>query len=343
MAKGAKVLVTGGAGYVGSHVCKALSAANFVPVTFDNLSTGHRWAVKWGPLEIGDVCDADLLEWVIRRHGIVAILHFAALSLVGQSSQQALKYYDVNVGGAMTIARAMVKCHLRRLVFSSTCAVYGIPAELPILEQAPCAPLNVYGRTKLAAENLFLDMARAEIIDVAALRYFNAAGADPDGEIGESHAPETHLIPLAIAASHDRERKLDLYGTDYPTLDGTCIRDYIHVTDLASAHLAALRFLDGHRGGYAFNLGTGTGVSVREVIASVERVTGRTITVVEQPRRAGDPECLYASPGRARQELGWAPAYADLDAIVASAVKWRQATQINGAPQLSLRCRQSGR
>jgi len=339
MTKGARVLVTGGAGYVGSHVCKFLSANGFVPVTFDNLSTGHRWAVKWGPLEIGDVCDADLVEWVIRRHGIVAVLHFAALSLVGASSKQALKYYDVNVGGATAIARAMVKCHVRRLVFSSTCAVYGIPPELPILEQAPCAPLNVYGRTKLAAENLFLDMAGADMIDVTALRYFNAAGADPDGDIGESHTPETHLIPLAIAASYDRDRILNLFGTDYPTPDGTCIRDYIHVTDLAAAHLAALRFLEAHRGGHAFNVGTGTGVSVREIIAAVERVTGRSIAVVEQPRRPGDPECLYASPGKARKELGWTPQYEDLDAIVSSAVRWHRATQINGARHLSLRHR----
>ena len=223
------VLVTGGAGYVGSHVCKALATAGFLPVTLDNLATGHRWAVKWGPLEVGDVRDSGFVESVLRRTRATAVLHFAALSLVGASSKQPFDYYDVNVNGALSLTHAMRHAGVRRLVFSSTCAVYGMPERTPIEETAPTLPVNVYGRTKLAAENLFADLARAGEIDVVMLRYFNACGADRDGEIGEAHDPESHLIPLAIQAALDQNAPLSVFGTDYPTPDGTCLRDYIHV------------------------------------------------------------------------------------------------------------------
>ncbi|HVZ01025.1 MAG TPA: UDP-glucose 4-epimerase GalE [Dongiaceae bacterium] len=317
------VLVTGGAGYVGSHVCKALSRAGFLPVTLDNLATGHRWAVKWGPLEIGDVRDAGLLEALMRRYRAGAVMHLAALSLVGRSAELPFEYYDVNVGGALALSLAMRNCGLRRLVFSSTCAVYGMPDRLPVAEDAPTLPVNVYGRTKLAEENLFADLARANVIDAVLLRYFNAAGADGDGEIGEAHEPESHLIPLAIRAALDPGAPMKLFGTDYPTPDGTCLRDYIHVEDLAAAHLKALELLDRAPGCHAFNLGTGVAVSVREVVASVERLSGRPVKIVESPRRAGDPAQLLASPEKARRELGWSSA-AGIDAMVGSALNWHR-------------------
>jgi UDP-arabinose 4-epimerase len=318
------VLVTGGAGYVGSHVCKALNRAGFLPVTLDNLATGHAWAVKWGPLEVGDVRDGGRVEAVLRAHRATAVLHFAALSLVGASAKQPFDYYDVNVNGALSLALAMKQCGLRRLVFSSTCAVYGMPERMPIAEDAPTLPVNVYGRTKLAAENLFSDLARAGEIDVAMLRYFNAAGADGDGEIGEAHDPESHLIPLAIRAALGESGPLALFGTDYPTPDGTCLRDYIHVEDLAEAHIKALRLLETKSGAHAFNLGTGIGVSVREVLGAVGKLAGKTVPVVESPRREGDAPRLYASPAKAERELGWRAAATDIESMVGSAINWHR-------------------
>jgi len=318
------VLVTGGAGYVGSHTCKALSRAGFLPVTLDNLATGHRWAVKWGPLEIGDVRDSGLLEALMRRYRVTAVLHFAALSLVGRSAELPFEYYDVNFGGALALSQAMRNCGLKRLVFSSTCAVYGMPQHLPIAEDTPSLPVNVYGRTKLAAENLFSDLAQANVIDVALLRYFNAAGADSDGEIGEAHDPESHLIPLAIRAALEPAETLKVFGTDYPTPDGTCLRDYIHVEDLATAHLKALELLEKTSGCHAFNLGTGVPVSVREVLAAVERLSGHPVKIIESPRRIGDPERLFASPEKARRELGWSAASTAIDTMVGSALNWHR-------------------
>jgi UDP-arabinose 4-epimerase len=318
------VLVTGGAGYVGSHVCKALDRAGFLPVTLDNLATGHRWAVKWGPLEVGDVRDGGLVESLLRRYRVTAVLHFAALSLVGASAQQPFDYYDVNVNGALSLAYAMRQSGLRKLVFSSTCAVYGMPEQMPILEDAPTLPVNVYGRTKLAAENLFSDMARAGEIDVVMLRYFNACGADRDGEIGEAHDPESHLIPLAIRAVMGDSGPLSVFGTDYPTLDGTCLRDYIHVEDLADAHLKALQLLDSKRGAHAFNLGTGIGVSVRDVLAAVGKLAGKPVPVIESPRRQGDPPQLFASPAKAERELGWRAQATDIESMVGSAINWHR-------------------
>ncbi|GAB2174921.1 UDP-glucose 4-epimerase GalE [Dongia sp. agr-C8] len=318
------VLVTGGAGYVGSHVCKALDRAGFLPVAFDNLATGHRWAVKWGPLEEGDVRDGFRVETVLRRYRATAVLHFAALSLVGASAKQPFDYYDVNVNGALSLSHAMRQCGLRKLVFSSTCAVYGMPERMPIEEDASRLPVNVYGRTKLAAENLFADLAAAGEIDVVMLRYFNACGADKDGEVGEAHEPESHLIPLAIKAALGAGGPLSLFGTDYPTPDGTCLRDYIHVEDLAAAHLKALALLETRSGAHAFNLGTGIGVSVREVLAAVGKLAGKPVPVKEEPRREGDAPQLYASPAKAERELGWRAAETSIESMVGSAINWHR-------------------
>jgi UDP-arabinose 4-epimerase len=316
------VLVTGGAGYVGSHVCKALHRAGLTPVTLDNLATGHRWAVKWGPLEIGDVRDDNIVADVMLRHRVTAVLHFAALSLVGESGAKPFEYYDANVRGALSLVSAMRRCGVERVVFSSTCAVYGVPDNLPIEENQPARPINVYGRTKLAAENFLTDMAGAGAIRVALLRYFNAAGADLDAEIGEAHLPETHLVPLAIQAALERDQPISVFGKDYPTADGTCERDYVHVEDLAEAHVRALKFLELTPGSHAFNLGTGRPVSVRQVLGAVERITGHKVPTIEAPRRPGDPPRLFAAPGRAERDLGWIATRSDIDTIVSSAVRW---------------------
>lgn len=323
-AKRDSVLVTGGAGYVGSHVCKALHQSGFVPITLDNLSTGHAWAVKWGPLEVGDVRDRNLVRDVMMRHRVSAVLHFAASSLVGESAARPFDYYDNNVGGALSLVAAMNHCGVTRIVFSSTCAVYGMPDRLPIEETESARPINVYGRTKLAVENLLSDVAASGAIRVAMLRYFNAAGADAEGEIGEAHGPETHLVPLAIRAALTPEHPISVFGSDYPTADGTCERDYVHVQDLASAHLRALSFLETEGGSHAFNLGSGQAVSVRQVLQSVERVLGTKVATVEAPRRPGDPPRLFAAPGRAERNLGWIAANSDIDNIVESAVRWHK-------------------
>ncbi len=316
------VLVTGGAGYIGSHACKALAAAGLLPVTLDNLSTGHAWAVKWGPLEVGDLRDTDFVGRVIARHEIGAVLHFAARSLVGESAEQPLQYHANNVGGTLSLLAAMQGARIRTLVFSSTCAVYGIPETVPIREETPRHPVNTYGRTKLAAENILMDLAAAGQLDVALLRYFNAAGADPDLEIGEAHVNETHLVPLTVRSARVGAPPLHIYGTDYPTADGTCIRDYIHVTDLAEAHVAALSFVRREAGGHIFNLGTGQGVSVREVLAAVQACMGRPVPVIEAPRRQGDPPVLVAANEKACRQLDWRPRRSDIASIVGTAIGW---------------------
>jgi UDP-arabinose 4-epimerase len=325
------VLVTGGAGYVGSHVCKALHRSGLTPVTLDNLHTGHPWAVKWGPLEVGDVRDESFVSDVMLRHKVTAVLHFAALSLVGESGSKPVEYYDTNVRGALSLVSAMRRCGVERIVFSSTCAVYGESDNLPIEESQPTRPINVYGRTKLAAENFLTDMAATGAIRVALLRYFNAAGADLDGEIGEAHRPETHLIPLAIQAVLERDRPISVFGSDYPTADGTCERDYVHVEDLADAHLQALAFLERTGGSRAFNLGTGQPVSVRQVLKAVGRVVGSQVPTIEAPRRPGDPPRLFAAPERAERDLGWVATRSDVDTIVASAVKWHRRNVLSEA------------
>jgi UDP-arabinose 4-epimerase len=331
MTKQPTVLVTGGAGYVGSHVCKALHRSGMTPVTLDNLSTGHREAVQWGSLEVGDVRDESVVAELMIRHKVTSVLHFAASSLVGESSSRPLEYYDNNVRGAISLVGAMRRCGINRIVFSSTCAVYGMPDELPLAETHATKPINVYGRTKLAVENFLTDMAATGAIRTALLRYFNAAGADIDGDIGELHNPETHLVPLAIQAALRADRSLSVFGADYPTADGTCERDYVHVEDLAEAYLQALAFLETTAGSRAFNLGTGQPVSVRQVLQAVERAVGAKVPTVESPRRAGDPPRLFAAAGRAERELGWVATRSDIGSIVESAARWHRSNLFSEA------------
>jgi len=316
------VLVTGGAGYIGSHTCKALSAAGYQPVAFDNLSCGHRWAVRWGPLEVADLADRAAVERVLRTFRIDAVIHFAASAYVGESMADPGRYFRNNVANTLNLLEAMQAVGLATLVFSSTCATYGIPASVPIAEDAPQAPVNPYGESKLFVERALHWHGIAHGLRSMALRYFNAAGADPDAEIGEDHEPETHLIPLAIDVALGRRAELQVMGTDYPTADGTAIRDFVHVTDLADAHVRALRHLQSGGASGAVNLGTGRGHSVREVVAMVERVTGYKVATRDVPRRAGDPAALVAAPGRARDLLGWQPQWSNLDQIVQTAQQW---------------------
>lgn len=313
------VLVVGGAGYVGSHACAALADAGFVPVTLDDLSTGHRDAVRFGPFEHGDVRDAAALDRVMRVHAPVAVMHFAALSLVGESVADPVRYWRDNVLGAAELVGACVRHGVGSFVFSSSAAVYGTPDAVPIPETAPLQPVNPYGRTKRAVEELLEDAHRAHGLRSFRLRYFNAAGAAPERGLSERHDPETHLIPLVLqVAAGDRDH-IAVFGTDYDTPDGTCVRDYVHVDDLARAHVAAAHaLLDGHGGG-ALNLGTGRGASVREVIEAARQVTRQPIPAVDAPRRAGDPPVLVADSGRAGAELNWTPHRSDLRSMVADA------------------------
>lgn len=324
------ILVVGGAGYIGSHACKALARAGFLPVTYDNLSLGHAHAVKWGPLEVGDIGDAGRLADVLVRHRPAGAMHFAAFAAVGESVAEPARYYRNNVSGTLVLLDALRAAGIDRFVFSSTCAVYGTPARVPIAEDTPRAPVNPYGRTKLMIEHALEDYGRAYGFGWTALRYFNAAGADPEGEIGEEHDPETHLIPRAFMAARGDIERLDVFGDDYPTADGTCVRDYVHVSDLADAHVAALRRLEAGGTSSAFNLGTGRGHSVREVLGTVGRFAGHPVPVRLAPRRPGDPAELVADPARARAELGFAPRLSDLDSIVATA--WRRFAARNLSP-----------
>ena len=318
------LLVTGGAGYVGAHACKALAARGYRPIVFDNLVYGHEAAVKWGPLEVGDIADRARLDAVIAEHQPQAVMHFAAFTYVGESVADPGKYYRNNVAGTLSLLEAMRDHRIGRLVFSSTAATYGMPDAVPIPETAPKAPINPYGQSKWTAEQMIADFAAAHGLRSAALRYFNAAGADPDGEIGECHDPESHLIPLAMQAVTGDGPPLTLFGDDYPTPDGTCIRDYIHVADLADAHVRALERLDRRDGADAFNLGTGSGASVRQVLDAIERVAGKPVPHSIGPRRAGDPAELVSDPAKANRELGWIPAMSDLDTIVATAWGWHR-------------------
>ena len=322
-----QVLVTGGAGYIGSHTAKALAAAGHTPVVFDDLSNGHAEAVRWGPLVIGDVRDQAAVETCMREHRIDSVIHFAGLIEVGRSVTEPDLFWDVNLNGVASVLRAMRACDVDRIVFSSTAAVYGQPeaASLePLSETLPLQPINPYGDSKLAAERLIAATAKAHGVEGVALRYFNACGADVDGELGEAHFPESHLIPLAIEAALGLGPALTVFGRDFPTPDGSCIRDYIHVADLAQAHVLALGADVGPEGFAAMNLGLGRGRSVLEVIEAVSRVAGRATPFSVGPRRAGDPACLVADPARAGSRLGWRPRFLDLDETVATAVAWRR-------------------
>jgi UDP-glucose-4-epimerase GalE len=317
------VLVTGGAGYIGSHATKALHHAGFGVVVYDNLVAGHRAAVKYGELIEGDICDVDALRAALRRHDVVGVMHFAAFLDVGESVRDPVRYYRNNVVGALSVLEAMAAESVKHIVFSSTCATYGEPIETPITERHPQKPINSYGETKLAVERALPHFERAYGISWVALRYFNASGADPDGEIGEDHSPEIHVIPRAIEAATGGPG-LTVFGDDYPTPDGTCLRDYVHVSDLATAHVLALEAIAEVGKSGAYNLGTGHPHSVREVIDTVQRVTGRQVPWTLGPRRPGDPAVLYAAPNKAQSELRWTPRYADLETIVRTAWDWHR-------------------
>jgi UDP-arabinose 4-epimerase len=318
------VLVAGGAGYVGAHTCKSLARAGFLPVVLDNLSTGHRDFVRWGPLVQADLHDTSTITDTIRRHDCVAVLHFAAFALVGESVTEPAKYYDNNVVGTLSLLAGMRAAGCDALVFSSTCAVYGQPAQVPIVEDTRPDPINPYGASKLMVERILSDFRPAYGLRSIALRYFNACGADPDNEIGELRDPETHLIPRAMMALQGHVADFAVFGSDFDTPDGTAIRDYVHVADLADAHVAALRHLLSGAPGGVFNLGTGRGHSVREVLDAIEREAGERLPDVTGPRRAGDPAVLVADPVRARNELGFDPMLSDLATIVRTSWAWHR-------------------
>jgi UDP-glucose-4-epimerase GalE len=298
------ILVTGGAGYIGSHACKALSGAGFLPIAYDNLCYGHREAVRWGPLVEADIADGDRLRSTMKQFDVVAVMHFAAYALVAESVERPLLYFRNNSAGSLSLLEAMHAQGVRHIVFSSTCAVYGVPQVVPIAEGTVERPINPYGESKRMVERMLDWCSLAHKSTFAALRYFNAAGADPDGAIGEDHTPETHLIPLVLDAALARRPHVDIFGTDYPTADGTAVRDYIHVKDLADAHVQTLKYLLQGGASVTLNLGTGQGHSVREVVAAAERIIGRSIPVRESGRRPGDPPTLVADPSRSRALLG---------------------------------------
>jgi len=319
-----KVFVTGGAGYVGGHCCKAFAEAGWDVVVYDNLSRGWRDFVRWGPLLEGDILDAERLTASMRECRPDAVAHFAALAYVGESVLDPSLYYRVNSIGALNVLDAMRVCNVSSIVFSSTCATYGVPVRTPIDEAHPQNPINPYGWSKLIVEKMLADHDRAHGLRHVALRYFNAAGADPDGNIGERHEPETHVIPLAIRGAMQGSYTFTIHGSDYNTRDGTAMRDYIHVSDLADAHLRAMDHLFNGGGSEVFNLGTGIGTSVREIADAVELAAGRPIARRVGPRRIGDPPALVASADKAARLLGWRPQRSSIDAIIADAWRWHQ-------------------
>lgn len=318
------LLIAGGAGYIGSHVCKAVAEAGYLPVTYDNLMSGHAWAVRWGPLEGGDLQDPARLDEVMRRYRPVAVIHLAGLIISSESVRDPALYYAHNVAGTLGLLDAMRRNGIERIVFSSSAAVYGEPEASPISEQHPQLPVSPYGDSKRMVETILRDYARAYGLHSVSLRYFNAAGASSCGEIGEAHHVETHLVPLILDVAAGMRAALSIYGADYPTRDGTCLRDYVHVSDLADAHVLALQYLQQSVGAHAFNLGHGQGATVREVLATAGQVTGRKIPTRIEQRRPGDPAILLADATRARRVLGWQPAVSDLETIVASAWRWHQ-------------------
>ncbi|MBI2993660.1 MAG: UDP-glucose 4-epimerase GalE [Gammaproteobacteria bacterium] len=321
---GAKtVLVTGGGGYVGSHACKALAETGHVPVVYDHLRTGHRWAVKWGPFEQGDILDGARLDEILRRHRPAGVMHFAALACVAESFADPAAYFQTNVTGTLILLEAMRRHGIANLVFSSTCAVYGLPGAGAITEDAARRPLNPYGSSKLVVELMLEHYRRAHGLRYVSLRYFNAAGADPGGAIGEHHDPETHLIPLVLDVALGKRAHVEIFGEDYETTDGTCIRDYIHVCDIAEAHVLALRHLDRNEAA-VFNLGNSRGTSVREIIALAARMTGKDIAVRSAARRPGDAPALIADASKLRRELGWSAALSKPETILETAWNWHR-------------------
>ena len=321
------ILVTGGAGYIGSHAVLALNQAGYDVIVLDNLSYGHREIVEEVlkvKLIVGDISDRALLDQIFTTHKITAVMHFAAFIAVGESVSDPGKYYRNNVAGTLTLLEAMVAASINTFVFSSTCALYGIPKSIPLVEDHPQDPISPYATTKWMVERILADFDKAYGLKSVCFRYFNAAGADPTGLLGEDHAPETHLIPLVLFAALGKLESVSIFGTDYPTRDGTCIRDYIHVTDLAQAHVLGLEYLLKEGDSDVFNLGNGSGFSVREVIETAKKVTGKEIKIVERDRRPGDPPVLVGSSDKAKKALGWRPEYANLNDIVAHAWQWHQ-------------------
>jgi UDP-glucose 4-epimerase len=318
------VLVTGGAGYIGSHVVRELQASGLRCCVLDNLLRGHRELVDGAELIVGDIADTPLVRRIIAEHQVDTVMHFAAFAYVGESVEAPARYYQNNVGATIRLLEAVVEAGVRRIVFSSTCATYGVPETVPLTEDHPQRPVNPYGSSKLMVERILEDFDQAYGLRSVVLRYFNAAGAHPSGQLGEWHDPETHLIPLALQVAGGRRDHVMIFGTDYPTPDGTCVRDYIHVTDLAQAHLLGLRHLEAGQSSGVFNLGNGNGFSVHEVLAAARKVTGRTITAREAPRRAGDPATLVGSSAKARRVLGWAPQFEGLETIIETAWKWHR-------------------
>lgn len=319
-----KILVTGGAGYIGSHAVRRLKKAGFNTIVLDNLVFGHREFVDPAELVVGDLSNIALLNKIFSKNRIDAVMHFAAYAYVGESVQNPSKYYHNNVGCTLSLLDAMIAHNVKKFVFSSTCATYGEPIEIPMTESHPQSPINPYGQTKLMVEKILRDYDTAYGIKSVCLRYFNAAGADPEGGIGEDHTPETHLIPLVLDAAAGIRPSITVFGHDYPTSDGTCIRDYIHVTDLADAHVLALRYITEKNKSDFFNLGNGNGFSVDQVIKSAEKITGRTIPVIRGERRAGDPAVLIGSSEKAHKILGWQSKFNDLDRIISTAWQWHQ-------------------
>lgn len=315
-----RILVTGGAGFIGSHTCKMLAAQGFTPIAFDNLSRGHAEFVKWGPLIVGDLLDPTALDLAFKTYRPDAVVHFAALAYVGESFAEPLTYYRVNLSGLVNLLEAMARNGTDRIVFSSSCATYGIPASLPIAETAAQVPISPYGRSKLVCEQIIKDAASSGAIRFAILRYFNACGADADGELWEWHDPETHLVPLAIDAATGKAPPLQIFGADYPTKDGTCERDFIHVSDLATAHVKALRRLES-TSSFEVNLGSGKANSVREVVATVERIVGRPVPLIWGPRRPGDPPILLSDTRLAASLLDFEPCCSEIETVVETA--WR--------------------
>ncbi|MFN4170507.1 MAG: UDP-glucose 4-epimerase GalE [Pseudorhodobacter sp.] len=318
------ILVTGGAGYIGSHACKVLARAGYLPVTYDNLDTGWREAVKFGPCETGDVQDRARLDEVFARWQPAAVMHFAALSQVGEAMADPGRYWRVNVAGSLTLVEAALAAGCRDIVFSSTCATYGDQDGVELDEDTPQAPINAYGASKRAIEDMLRDFGASHGLRSVIFRYFNVAGADPEAELGEWHQPETHLVPLMLQAIEGVRPALTLHGTDYPTPDGTCIRDYVHVMDLVEAHVLGLKWLEAGRGSRVFCLGTGTGFSVREVVDASRAVTNRAVPIIEGPRREGDAVRLVCGSKRAEAELGWHPARSTMAQMIGDAWAWHR-------------------
>ena len=318
-----KIMICGGAGYIGAHMNKMLHAAGHQTVVFDNLATGHQEAVKWGELITGELLNKHDLQTAFKQHNIDAVMHFSARSLVAESCSNPSLYFQNNVVGTLNLLDAMREAGIDKFIFSSTAAIFGNPISESIDESHPKEPINPYGRSKLMVEHALQSYAQAYSLNSVALRYFNAAGADPEGELGENHEPETHLIPNILkAAKGEPGKSLTIFGNDYPTRDGTCVRDYVHVNDLCSAHLLALEFLETNQGAHAFNLGSGSGYSVMEVLNAAQQVVGQEIPYTMADRRAGDPATLIANSARAQEILGWQPKITDINEIVATAWGW---------------------